>query len=108
MGTRTRSLRDDVVRPTGPGDRVSAFVQRYRSLSGRSAGAENDSRVARSDRVTRQHRRHLQRYLTVHGRTKSIRVLDIGAYDRAFGQSLKKTELPCTYYSIEGRVLRRR
>lgn len=43
----------------------------------------------------------LQRHLELLCRTKSFKVLDIGAYDRAFGRSLGRTHLPCTYHSVD-------
>jgi len=43
----------------------------------------------------------LQRHLEMIGRQKSFKVLDIGAYDRAFGRSLENIRLPCRYYSLD-------
>lgn len=43
----------------------------------------------------------LQRHLEVIGRRKPFTVLDIGAYDRAFGRSLENIRLPCRYYSLD-------
>ena len=41
----------------------------------------------------------LARHLEQLGHTKPFKVLDIGAYDRAFGCALESMRLPCTYYS---------
>ena len=43
----------------------------------------------------------LQRHLALLGRTKSFKVLDVGAYDRAFRRSLERTKLPCMYSSLD-------
>jgi SAM-dependent methyltransferase len=43
----------------------------------------------------------LQRHLELISRKKSFKVLDIGAYDRAFGRALENIHLPCRYYSLD-------
>ena len=43
----------------------------------------------------------LQQHLALLGRTKSFKVLDVGAHDRAFGRSLERAKLPCMYSSLD-------
>ena len=43
----------------------------------------------------------LQRVLESKGRERHLRVLDIGAYDRALGRSLERIHLPCKYSSLD-------
>jgi SAM-dependent methyltransferase len=43
----------------------------------------------------------LARHLAQLGHTHPFKVLDIGAYDRAFGRALESMRLPCTYYSLD-------
>lgn len=43
----------------------------------------------------------LRNHLELIGRRKLLKVLDIGAHDRAFGRALESIHLPCKYYSLD-------
>jgi len=43
----------------------------------------------------------LRNHLAVLSQSKSLAVLDIGAYDRAFGKALKAAGFRCSYYSLD-------
>ena len=53
--------------------------------------------IGRSGRIATILQHHLERT----GHKQSIKVLDIGAYDRAFGRALGNLHLPCRYYSLD-------
>ena len=53
--------------------------------------------IGRQDRIATVLQRHVEQL----GRRKSLKVIDIGAYDRAFGPSLERAQLRCGYYSLD-------
>lgn len=86
-----------------PGRKIMAIpsfseIVRYRSeVPGLRTIAVTHDLIGRQGRIAPVLLRHLE----LLSRRKSFRVLDIGAYDRAFGRALEGTRLPFAYYSLD-------
>src|SRR5271157_1280755 len=62
----------------------------------RTIGATHDL-IGRHGKIAPILRHHLEHV----GRTKSFNLLDIGAYDQAFGRAIDRSGLSCTYHSVD-------